>query len=65
MMNGPDMDLDMVSLPDMVFDKNYLRPKYKDIFAPSFYPQAALETVNKNQIPEIMVAAAQNWLIGY
>ena len=54
--------LEMLSLPDMIFDKNSLTLKYKDSFSISFAAEDALNTCNKNTCPDIQVSAADSWI---
>ena len=55
-------ELDMKSLPDMIFDKNFLLLKYKDKFELKFNVKDALQTCDKSNCPDIQVAAAESWI---
>ena len=60
-----EAELEMKSLPDMIFAKNALTVKFNDTFEISFNAKDALKTCDKTNCPRFQVAAAESWPIGF
>ena len=59
-----EAELEMKSLPDMIFAKNALMLKFNDTFELAFNAKDALKTCDK-KCPSFQVAAAQSWTTGF
>jgi len=55
-------ELEMKSLPDMIFNQNKISLKYNDNFEIKFNVRDALQSCDKTKCPNIQVAAAQSWI---